>query len=83
MNFQKKISQLRDNFCPNCCFEALSFSKKCVTTVTQINVSICFGSLIYTGSPSQKFNSRWVEPFTLSRNAALSLSFGIIRIRYK
>ena len=42
-----------------------------------------FGSPLYTGSPSQKFNSPWVEPFTHLRNAALSLSFDIIQIRYK
>ena len=36
-----------------------------------------------TGSPSQKFNSPSVETLTLLRNAALSLSFGTVRIRYK
>ena len=41
-----------------------------------------FWLALYSGSPSQKFSSTWVEPFTILRNAALRLSFGIIRIRY-
>ena len=42
-----------------------------------------FYSPFYTGSPSQQFNSYWVEPFTLLRNAALRLSFATIRFKYK
>ena len=62
------------------------FLQKCkITSVTHINlpVFIFLGSSLCTGSPSQKFNSPWVEAFTLSRNTALSLSFDIIRIRHK
>ena len=60
-----------------------------VTTVTHINlpISIFFGSPLYTVlvhlHPQQEFNASWVEPFTLLKNAALSSSFGITRIRYK
>ena len=79
-----KIAQFLDYFCKNSCFETLPFSKKRVTTVTHINLPVSiFDSLVFNGSPSQKFNSPWVEPFILLRNKALSLSFGVIRIRYK
>ena len=41
------------------------YQTKRVSSVVYINlpVSIFFGSPLFTGSPSQKFNSPWVEPF--------------------
>ena len=36
-----------------------------------------------TGLPSQKFNSPWAEPLIHLKNAALSIFFCIIHIRYK
>ena len=61
--FPVKKASFSDYFRTNCCFETLSFSKKRVTTVTHINlpVFLFFGSLLYTGSPSQKFNSPWLN----------------------
>ena len=49
--FLIKIAQCFDYFCINCCFETLTFSKKCVTTVAHINlpVSIFFCSPITSG----------------------------------
>ena len=80
--FPIKLAQILDYFCAKCCFETLSFSKNCVTIVTHINLPVSFffsffGSLIYSGSPSQKFNSPWIEPFTLLRNAALSMYLSV------
>ena len=64
-----KIAQCLDYSCTNCCFETLSFSKKRVTSDTHINVPIfiSFDSFLYTGLPSKKFNSPWVELLTLKK----------------
>ena len=82
--FPIKIAQFLNYFCVNCCFETLSFSKQRVTSVTHINlpVSIFLVHPFILVHPQQEFNAPWVEPFTLLRNAVLSSSFGIIRIRY-
>ena len=89
--FAIKIAQFLDNFLQiaasrHYLFAKSVFLQNCkITSVTHINlqVFIFLGSSLCTGSPSQKFNSHWVEAFTLLRNSALSLSFGIIRLRYK
>ena len=84
--FPTKIAQFLDYFCTNCRLKTLFFLAKSVVPLLLIlthQFPFFFVSPLYTGSPSQKFNSPWVEPFTLLRNAALSVSFGMIRIRYK
>ena len=82
--FPIKIAQCLDYFCSNCCLETLSLSKKRVTTVITFTYQYSF---------------LWVHPFILVyphrnlihhrlnhsplKNAALNLSFELIRIRYK
>ena len=80
-----KNSSIFRLFCTNCCCDTFPFSKKRVTTVTHINLpdSIFSVHLFIQAHPQKNLIHPALNPSTLLKNDALSLSFGIIPIRYK
>ena len=79
---QIKIAQFLNFFCTDYCFETLSLVKSVLPLLLTLTHQLSlFFVYPFTGLPSQKFNSIWVEPFIFLRKATLSLSFGLVRIR--